>query len=96
MPAVAHIGSINIPHCSGHNMADGSGSVFVNGIGVSRVGDSTIVHQKPCPPPLQCCPHSSSVSSGSHNVFANGISLARVGDPHCTAIAQGSPNVFAN
>tara|TARA_B100001094_G_scaffold208668_1_gene202606 strand:+ start:454 stop:618 length:165 start_codon:yes stop_codon:yes gene_type:complete len=29
-------------------------------------------------------------------VFAEGINIGRVGDPTCTAVAQGSPNVFAN
>ena len=29
-------------------------------------------------------------------MFAEGIRIGRVGDPTCTAVAQGSPNVFAN
>ena len=29
-------------------------------------------------------------------MFAEGIKIGRVGDPTCTAVAQGSPNVFAN
>jgi hypothetical protein len=30
------------------------------------------------------------------NVFAEGLNLGRVGDPTCTMVIQGSPNVFAN
>jgi hypothetical protein len=28
-------------------------------------------------------------------VFINGVACGRVGDPTCTAVAAGSPNVFA-
>ena len=33
---------------------------------------------------------------GSPDVFAEGINIGRVGDPTCTAVAQGSQDVFAN
>ena len=95
MPAVARRGDANIPHCSGHSMTVSQGSVFANNKPVVRDGDSTTGHLKPCPPPPPCCGHSSSVSS-SRNVYVRGIAISTVGDGHCTAIAQGSSNVFAN
>lgn len=95
MPAVARIGDADVPHCSGHNLATGSGDVFANGRGVSRVGDSNTPHLLPGSP---CPGHTATVSSGSGTVFVNGRPCARVGDPFaaCTSIAQGSPDVFAN
>ena len=39
------------------------------------------------------------IMKGSPNVFSEGRPVGRVGDkvgPNCTAVAQGSPNVFAN
>jgi uncharacterized Zn-binding protein involved in type VI secretion len=37
------------------------------------------------------------IARGSETVFVNGKPLARVGDPltGCTAVSQGSPDVFA-
>ena len=37
MPAVTRIGDADVAHCSGMTRAAGSGDVFVNGIGVSRL-----------------------------------------------------------
>ena len=94
MPAVARIGDTNVPHCSGHNVQSGSGDVFVNGIGAARKGDSSTPHLLPGSP---CPGHSSTLTGGSGSVFVNGRPINRVGDPYggCTAIARGSPNVFA-
>ena len=39
MPAVTRIGDADVAHCSGMVRAEGSSTVFVNGIGVSRQGD---------------------------------------------------------
>ena len=94
MPAAARQTDRNVVHCSGHNMAQGSDNVFINGLPASRVGDSTSRHLRPggrfCPP------HTAQVSRGSTSVFINGRPAARVGDPisGCTSIAQGSPDVF--
>lgn len=91
--AAARVGDANIPHCSGHNMAQGSGNVFVNGKPLCRKGDSTTSHLLPGVP---CPSHSSSIAAGSGTVKANGLGAGRVGDAlvACTAIAAGSPNVF--
>ena len=63
-----------------------------NGKPVSRVGDSNTGHLlqgSPCPG------HATPISSGSGSVFINGIPCGRVGDPTCTSVAAGSPNVSA-
>ena len=93
MPAAARVGDSNVPHCSGHNMAQGSDSVFINGRQAVRVGDLTTGHLLPGVP---CPGHSAPVQRGSSSVFINGRAAARVGDPisGCTSIAQGSPDVF--
>ena len=94
MPAVTRIGDADVPHCSGMTRAQGSGNVFVNGIGVSRQGDNNTTHL--LPPAAPVCPaHSAAISSGSSTVFINGKQCGRVGDPTCTSVAAGSSNVFA-
>ena len=93
MPAATRIGDADITHCSGMVRAVGSGNVFVNGIPWSRQGDVNTVHLMPCP---KCCvPHSAAIAVGSSTVFVNGRGAGRVGDATCTAVAAGSPNVFA-
>ena len=74
----------------------GSGTVFVNGIGVSRQGDNNTSHL--LPPNVPPCPaHSAPIASGSSTVFVNGKGIGRVGDSiaGCTSVAAGSSNVFA-
>ncbi len=96
MPAVTRIGDSDVPHCTGMSRAGGSGNVFVNGIGVSRQGDSNTPHL--LPPNIPPCPgHSASISSGSSTVKVNGKGCGRVGDgiSGCTSVAAGSSNVFA-
>ena len=91
-PAVARIGDAELPHCSGMSRAQGSPNVFANGLGISRQGDLNTSHLLPG----KVCPvHSTPIISGSSTVFINGKQCGRVGDPTCTAVAQGSPNVFA-
>jgi uncharacterized Zn-binding protein involved in type VI secretion len=92
MPAVTRIGDADVAHCSGMVRAAGSGNVFANGIGISRVGDNNTGHVLPGSP---CPGHAVPISSGSSSVFINGISCGRVGDPTCTSVAAGSSNVFA-
>ncbi len=92
MPAVARIGDANEDHCSGMVQAEGSGNVFANGRGVSRQGDKNTPHDLPGSP---CPGHDVPIASGSSSVFVNGVACGRVDDPTCTAIAAGSPNVFA-
>lgn len=97
MPAVARIGD---PFSTGHlcdvtsTIAEGSGTVFANGIPVSRVGDASVVHE--ILEGAVCVPHTAAIAAGSGTVFANGIPLARVGDAiDAGAISGGSGDVFA-
>lgn len=94
MPAVSRQGDT----CTGH--ADfpprasvaGSGDVFVNGLPAHRQGDGWGVHCNSSP---SC--HDGATAQGSATVFVNGMPLARIGDGvDCgSAVAQGSPDVFA-
>lgn len=92
MPAATRIGDADVPHCSGMKRAAGSGNVFVNGIGWSREGDNNTGHLLPGVP---CPTHAAPISSGSSTVYVNGKQAGRVGDPTCTSVSAGSPNVFA-
>jgi uncharacterized Zn-binding protein involved in type VI secretion len=94
MPAVTRVGDADVAHCSGMVRAQGSGSVFVNGIAVSRQGDVNTLHLLPGSP---CPAHIAPIASGSSKVFINGKGAGRVGDAisGCTSVAQGSSNVFA-
>lgn len=94
MPAITRIGDADVTHCSGMVRAQGSGSVFANGIAISRQGDVNTVHLLPGSP---CPAHNAPITSGSSKVFINGKGAGRVGDAisGCTSVAQGSSNVFA-
>ena len=94
MPSATRIGDADIPHCSGMVRAEGSDNVLVNGIPWSRFGDVNTPHLLPGDP----CPiHSAPIAVGSRSVFVNGRGAGRIGDAiaGCTAVAEGSPNVFA-
>lgn len=97
MPAATRIGDADVSHCSGMVRAQGSGNVFVNGRPWSRQGDLNTVHLKPVPGPVPCLPHAAPIAIGSSTVKVNGRGAGRVGDviSGCTAVAQGSSNVFA-
>ena len=82
--------------CSGHGCfpprkaLEGSDNVFVNGKGMSRVGDAWETH---------CCTiicHDSIGVQGSEKVFINGRAAMRIGDAiECgSVVAQGSSKVF--
>ena len=94
MPAVCRIGDADLVHCSEPVRAEGSPDVFINGIAVSRQGDNNNSHQLPGSP---CPSHVAPITVGSTTVFANGKGVGRIGDAitSCTAVAEGSPNVFA-
>jgi uncharacterized Zn-binding protein involved in type VI secretion len=94
MPAVTRIGDADIPHCSGMARAVGSDDVFCNNIPVSRETDVNTTHVLPGSP---CPPHAAPIATGSGTVFVNNLGCGRVGDgiSGCTAVAAGSPNVFA-
>lgn len=93
MPAVARLGDKDTGHGSWPPRPSTSGSpnVFINGIAALRVDDTYGPHTS------GSNTHSGTVVSGSGTVKVNGKSLARIGDDvSCgSAIAQGSPNVFA-
>lgn len=94
MPAACRIGDADIPHCGPMVRAEGSPNVLVNGIKWSCMGDVNTPHLLPGDP----CPiHSAPIAVGSKTVFVNGVGAGRVGDKiaGCTAVAEGSRNVFA-
>ena len=94
MPAVCRIGDRDLFHCSIPVRAEGSPNVFCNGIAISRQDDNNAPHLLP---PLPCPSHAAPITLGSTTVFVNGKGCGRVGDSitGCTAVAQGSFNVFA-
>ena len=94
MPPATRIGDADIPHCSGMVRAKGSPNVLVNSIPWSRMGDVNTPHLLPGDP---CPVHSAPIAVGSKTVFVNGLGAGRIGDKiaGCTAVAAGSPNVFA-
>ena len=99
MPAVTRIGDKDMKHCTTPKRAEGSNNVFCNGIGISRQGDLNTPHSAPPHTPAHpnCPTHVAAIAKGSSTVFVNGRGCGRVGDKiaGCTAVAQGSPNVFA-
>ena len=103
MPAVTRDGdsttgicNLGLPCCphgrSGTN-SETSPDVFVNGIGVHRMGDTGPTN----------CPHSGTFRSVGHSstVFVNGRGVTRIGDSTVCIVCgmngnhtSGSPNVF--
>jgi len=91
--AVAYLGGLG----SGHGnfpprpSIEASTDVFVNGIGVHRVGDAYAEH---CD--SDTC-HDSVLATGSSTVFVNGKAIGRIGDNIAcgSTVAEGSPDVFA-
>lgn len=80
---------------------EGSDDVFVNNIGVVRLGDKEKPHtygpsySKGRP---QCnVLHALPLTKASPNVFANNRPIGRIGDRYVgETLITGSPNVFAN
>lgn len=93
MPAVTRKGDADVPHCSGMVRDQHSPNVYANNIPVSRQGDNNTGHLLPGDP---CPGHAFPIVRGSPNVFVNNRQQGRIGDPTCTRVAEGSPNVFAN
>jgi len=94
MPGLARVGDPDVPHCSGMVRKGHFRDVQANGRGLSCVGHFNTTHKKPCGD--KCCGHSMPIFTGNPNVFAHVIPVGRKGDPTCTAVMYGSPNVFAN
>lgn len=94
MPAICRIGDSDLVHCSRPKRAQGSSNVFVNGKSISRQGDNNTTHLLPGAP---CPSHARPITTGSTTVFVNGKGCGRIGDgiTACTAVAEGSLNVFA-
>ena len=94
MPAVTRIGDMDIFHCSLPYRQNGSTDVKANGRGISRQTDVNTVHLLPGVP---CPAHAAPITSGSSTVRVNKLGAGRIGDSitSCTAVAQGSPDVFA-
>ena len=93
--AACRIGDLDLVHCSTPVRAMGSPNVFVNGIPWSCMGDLNHPHLLPCGE--VCCVHAAPIAKGSTKVFVNGRGAGRVTDYvlGCTAVATGSPKVFA-
>ncbi|MDR1902913.1 MAG: PAAR domain-containing protein [Treponema sp.] len=103
MPAVARVGDLESGSCpigpsslaGPLSIAEGAGTVFVNGIPVARTGDpygGVHVHI-PFPHPT----HGLSCGKGSGSVFIEGKPVFRKGDPtSCPSVqVDASGNVFA-
>lgn len=93
MPNVVRHADVSSGHCfSSRPNAAGSPTVFVNDLGIHRMGDPWNTH---CCGPI--C-HGGVLAAGSPTVFADQIPVGRIGDPvSCgDACATGSPNVFAD
>jgi uncharacterized Zn-binding protein involved in type VI secretion len=72
----------------------GSSTVFVDGIGACRKGDTITVHTVPAG--KYCIPHSAKINIGSNSVFVDGIGIARNGDStDAGSLSSGSSSVFA-
>lgn len=95
MPAVTRIGDADVPHCSGMFRAMGSPDIFINMIALSRMGDVNTPHLLPGVP---CPAHAAPITIGSTKVLNNMLGFGRIGDmiTMCTAVAQGSSDVFSS
>lgn len=84
----------DIAHCSPMVRAVGSPDVYVNGRPWSREGDNNTPHLLPGIP---CPSHVADIAIGSLTVRVNGRGAGRIGDTlsNCTAVAEGSTDVFA-
>ena len=88
---------VNPPGCSSPSVQTSdvcSKNVFVEGVGVVRIGDIMNPHPTPA---LVCKPHAPPLVTSSPNVFANGLLIGRVGDAYdgpgthiITAVAQST------
>lgn len=83
--------------CTGHDacapgpLTGCSANVFVNGMGLGRLGDIYASHGCVTHPS-----HMDSIAAGSSTVFINGLPAARIGDAVSIAgaVRDGSGNVF--
>lgn len=89
MPQAVRTGD---PFNHGGNMGQGSPDVFMEGIGVARVGDMVN-----CPPPI-LGHNPNPMAQGSPTVFVNGKPMVRVGDRAMCggSMLKGAPTVCAD
>ena len=96
---VLPLGLIKSITVSGAGRIVNKGGVYANNIPISRQGDKNTPHFAPAHKETHpiCNIHQAAIATGSTTVFVNGKGCGRVGDAltGCTAVAQGSPNVFA-
>jgi uncharacterized Zn-binding protein involved in type VI secretion len=85
-------GGINCPSPVTTSTHECSANVFVNGVGVVRIGDAVYAHIA-----AGCGIDASTLTTSSSTVFANGKGVARKGDQYTSdnTITSGSPTVFA-
>ena len=90
-------GDADLDHCSAMRRWERSDNVRVNGRGISRQTDCNVPHRYPTG--VRCDIHCLEITLGSLKVRVNGLGCGRifddVGGPACTAVAEGSFNVFA-
>ena len=87
--------SPGVPKCDGPSTQAtdaGSSDVFVEGIGVVRIGDTMIPHPAPV---CGCGAHAPALSAASAYVYANGRRIGRIGDLYSPGhvIDSGAPTV---
>jgi hypothetical protein len=96
---IARKGDREAVHCTAPRRDGHFRSVFANNKPVSGQGHKNTVHLFPIPCPKGkagpcCAPHRVGLRATQWAVFAEGVPVGRVGDPTCTVVTQGSPNVF--
>jgi len=91
---IARKGDREAFHCSTPRRDGHFRSVYANGKPVSGHGHKNTWHLFPFDCPICCLAHTAPLQATQWAVFAEGIPVGRVGDPTCTAVIQGSPNVF--
>jgi len=94
MSAACRISDADAVHCSQPFRGQGSPNVLVNGRPWSCETHVNIPHLRPAG--NRCVVHVAPITTGSASVLINGLPAGRWGDPitGCTAVAEGSPNVF--
>ena len=71
-----------------------STSVFINGKGACRIGDTITIHTHKVGD--SCVPHTATITSASSTVFVDGIAIARDGDSaDAGSISSGSTDTFS-
>ena len=92
---IARKGDREATHCSTPFRKGHFKTVFANNIPISGDRHRNTPHLLPnASPPPPCVGHSARLKATTSSVYAEGRRVGRVGDPTCTVVVQGSPNVF--